>query len=171
MTEEVIKTIQPLGDPWQSSHGTTMHTFGVTMESGARGVANSTTDSPWWQPGTKVAVEEKGKTDNGNPRWSIKKPDYAPPSGEAKQWGGNKPRQQSGGGRTDQAEDIRRGRAANNAVHLYTATKLAEEGLAGFNVEELAHYIKGCYDAEVLAFTPHAAPAQQNETNNDETPF
>lgn len=70
---------------WQHSSGAMMHVFELTFDDGSIGQANAKNESPWYQIGSDVVVQNNGVHD-GVMKISVRKPEFenaGPKSGMA----------------------------------------------------------------------------------------
>ena len=125
-----IRKAEVFGEPRENPNGGgKLYPVSITLEDGTTGFASSTQETPWYaEPGTAVVLQEKGKTKNGKPKWSVKRPEYGPGS---EQGGESSPQKPSNAPRKAPVDTrgIEVGQALNKAVDILIATDLKEEGL------------------------------------------
>lgn len=127
MEKVKIAEARQIGEGFKTQQGSTLYTFGVTLEDGRKVVANAQSTDPWWgKNGAEVIMELKGQqTTKGMEKVSLKRPDAPQGGGYGKPASSHAPH--SGGGKFD-TKGIEVGQALNKAVDVLAATELRENG-------------------------------------------
>lgn len=75
--QKTIEEVKLMGEPWTTTSGNILYTFGIKYVGGGKAVANSSSDSPWWgAPGSVVIEVKKGTTTkSGCPKVKYDRPE------------------------------------------------------------------------------------------------